>query len=801
MFAIQSREKLCSVGKDAYALVEMCTNEISNSQILDEFCSHTTVVFNGNRILASVYGSFALVRGHKILAYIHVVPKDVCREHKLYYLNGNLFCTGEKHPANTCSENLLRNSGLTSGSNEIERNRKKLYCVEKATYDESNQRKSSTNGWSTGDDTGFIGGNCNEIEVLDNDRDQTTNQQQGRRLAPSKRYQSTWLDISQWLNVVSQNGRWQESARMSIRRLEYPECISNSNEVITSSVVLYPLAVAGYSYVLHVMKNERTLISSELVVNTMRQLRIVKLSLRKDRYPDTFLADEALPGTYAVSPLLLDSKVYVVICKYERHHAGHRGRFACGYSYFLCGLSASTAYRVLLRAEMINRWCEATQFKAGVNGAVQLSTPHRCGSKSHPVLEQHRMSNGQTSADRLRITISRSYSGDCQGISLPGSRHPLPEPKTEMPPLPAIQVIPSSGTPASIKVCSYAPLVDWLLSKAKKTEHLDKKPSVNDKTVPEIQDPESLVIDNSTKSQACPAGFLCKACGKVQQISNRYTYQRHLKLDALHKAYVKLHDVQFADHIELIEANCGKCKVSRGIAVETSELRHVTKPTRKVTESNVKYVAQRRRLILRYNKDLKISQQAWFSICPEEIARHIGSRLKKLQLKLGRRIRILEPFCGAGGNAINCARMPHVERVYAFDIDANETFSARQLAQLYDVSQKLTIVAKDTLSLRPEDLPNTVDAVVFSPPWGGPKYQDTAIYDLASICKPASYNEILRHFLTFSRSMAVVMPRNSCLDQLVLSARKIGFSAVELEQNVLSGKIKTVTVYYNDLAN
>lgn len=67
-----------------------------------------------------------------------------------------------------------------------------------------------------------------------------------------------------------------------------------------------------------------------------------------------------------------------------------------------------------------------------------------------------------------------------------------------------------------------------------------------DKTVPEIQDPESLVIDNSTKSQACPAGFLCKACGKVQQISNRYTYQRHLKLDALHKAYVKLHDVQFA---------------------------------------------------------------------------------------------------------------------------------------------------------------------------------------------------------------------------------------------------------------
>lgn len=59
--------------------------EISNSQILDEFCSHTTVVFNGNRILASVYGSFALVRGHKILAYIHVVPKDVCREHKYIF--------------------------------------------------------------------------------------------------------------------------------------------------------------------------------------------------------------------------------------------------------------------------------------------------------------------------------------------------------------------------------------------------------------------------------------------------------------------------------------------------------------------------------------------------------------------------------------------------------------------------------------------------------------------------------------------------------------------------------------------
>lgn len=113
----------------------------------------------------------------------------------------------------------------------------------------------------------------------------------------------------------------------------------------------------------------------------------------------------------------------------------------------------------------------------------------------------------------------------------------------------------------------------------------------------------------------------------------------------------------------------------------------------------------------------------------------------------------------------------------------------------------MTIETRDCLTLRPEDFPTEIDAIVFSPPWGGPDYLNQPAYDLRKIQEPASYNGILRHLSTFTKNMAVLMPRNSCLDQFVESAICLCSERVELEQNVLAGNVKTVTIYYNYLAN
>lgn len=103
-----------------------------------------------------------------------------------------------------------------------------------------------------------------------------------------------------------------------------------------------------------------------------------------------------------------------------------------------------------------------------------------------------------------------------------------------------------------------------------------------------------------------------------------------------------------------------------------------------------------------------------------------------------------------------------------------------------------------------------MDAVVFSPPWGGPDYLDRPTFDISEM--NPSFGAILRHCQGFSPNLAVLLPRNVCLDQLVGSAEDLqgnwpgngslpGDATVELELNLIGKKCKTATVYYGELVN
>ncbi|OQR79415.1 trimethylguanosine synthase-like [Tropilaelaps mercedesae] len=737
-FRVPHRKHLFHLAPDTKILVERCKADLSEAAVVKAFLSNVTVNSNASRIFAGVRGSFALVQQQRLVAFVHLIPPNACRTHRLYYSNGTLYCTGGQRGSEGCTvDNIaLGENGLRSQLAEAHG------PISDLPRRRGNRRQCSKTVPSCQTQLMVQNGLTKKSACVarylhgpsSNDIGQTIDGSEDSRL-------SVHSNTSAWLNEPVFTGKKHPlESKMIMRKVEHSDCL-DQNKVACSPSVLYPLPVAGFNFVMYIMRQRRssldtgsTLISSESVAAGLRRMGVIRGVRCKDRAPELFMLAHGQPGNYRIKSTLLNADVPVVICEYEPSHAGHRGRFAFGYSYFLCGLSDPTAYQVILRA----------------NASRTASTVH----------------NGMPSRnDRLRITVSRSYSGDCEGPVFSLSCNLIPTFGDILPPLPPVPLSPATSSPNE-----RLPLADWLLAQAD-TVDTSSKPAA--------------VVDGHKMS-------LCKACGSAS---------RNLVGAALTDAGVLLRDSRFSKCITLTEASCGKCQWSQDLAKETSALRILGKASGKKKKSNTKYIAQRHRLISKYSKKLILSDQAWFSICPEEIARHIGSRLSKLHQQLGRPLKVLEPFCGAGSNAVHCARMSHVGRVYAFDIDPKETASARQLARLYNVEHKISIATRDVLALRPEMLHTRIDAVVCSPPWGGPDYKKDKIFDLKHVRTPMAYNDILRHLSAFTTNLALLMPRNSCLDQYVESARAIRSKHLELEQNVLAGKMKTITVYYGKLAN
>lgn len=105
----------------------------------------------------------------------------------------------------------------------------------------------------------------------------------------------------------------------------------------------------------------------------------------------------------------------------------------------------------------------------------------------------------------------------------------------------------------------------------------------------------------------------------------------------------------------------------------------------------------------------------------------------------------------------------------------------------------------------PDLLPPRLDAVFMSPPWGGMNYINTGKkgYLIQSISLRSSDDtkidgvDLLRIARNACRSkfVAYFLPRNINGVELAKSAWEIGYRYIEVEKNVLNGKLKTVTVY------
>ncbi|KAL2095329.1 hypothetical protein ACEWY4_010048 [Coilia grayii] len=200
-----------------------------------------------------------------------------------------------------------------------------------------------------------------------------------------------------------------------------------------------------------------------------------------------------------------------------------------------------------------------------------------------------------------------------------------------------------------------------------------------------------------------------------------------------------------------------------------------------------KYWAQRYRLFSRFDEGIKLDHEGWFSVTPERIAEYIAQRVQACpQCEL-----IVDAFCGVGGNAIQFATTG--KRVIAIDIDGGRLSLAQHNARVYGVADRIEFVQGDFLELAPR---LRADAVFLSPPWGGPEYLAADVFDIRTMMTPDGF-EIFRLAKLISENIVYFLPRNTDVEQIASLAGPGG--KVEVEQNFLNTKLKTITAYFGNL--
>jgi len=268
--------------------------------------------------------------------------------------------------------------------------------------------------------------------------------------------------------------------------------------------------------------------------------------------------------------------------------------------------------------------------------------------------------------------------------------------------------------------------------------------------------------------------------GKSKKCLTR-SNQKHLAKKALKTSHVKFDE----------SGNPVKAVIEDNVVVErvseaTNSKKSTIPPELASLPDISKYWAQRYRLFSKYDEGIQLDEESWYSVTPEKIAKHIAD---KCRCGL-----VLDGFCGVGGNAIQFAM--NCDRVIAVDIDPEKIAMARHNARVYGVEDKIEFIVGDFFKI----VPNLkADVVFLSPPWGGPKYLNQEVFDLKLMGGMMDGFSVFSVAKEVTDNIAYFVPRNTNVEQLACLAGKGG--KVEVEQNLLNKKTKTLTAYYRDLVS
>ncbi|KAI5300826.1 hypothetical protein KEM55_004668 [Ascosphaera atra] len=183
-----------------------------------------------------------------------------------------------------------------------------------------------------------------------------------------------------------------------------------------------------------------------------------------------------------------------------------------------------------------------------------------------------------------------------------------------------------------------------------------------------------------------------------------------------------------------------------------------------------KYWAQRHTLFSQYSSGVLLTDAAWYGVTPEPIATRIALDIATATPP-SKKI-LIDAFAGVGGNTIAFAKSNRWLRVYAIEKDAATLACAKRNAEVYGVAGKITWFLGDCFELLRGELAELGSwSVVFgSPPWGGPTYTDSPVFDLGTM-EPYSLGVLHGEFGRFASHYALYLPRTSDLNQLAEVAR------------------------------
>jgi len=251
-----------------------------------------------------------------------------------------------------------------------------------------------------------------------------------------------------------------------------------------------------------------------------------------------------------------------------------------------------------------------------------------------------------------------------------------------------------------------------------------------------------------------------------------------------------------------------------------------------------KYWAQRKRLFSKYDDGIQLDKESWYSVTPEAIATHIAKRISAMTKEDGKKRVILDAFCGVGGNGIAFALHEDVSLVICVDIDRKKLKMAANNASKYGVDpSKLLFVEGNAIEVLKmysngsntssstdancaetchgytiagyQKLPPSIDSVFLSPPWGGVEYLNSGNdgFTLAACIKIKAADDeesdgkkLLALAAAAAKNKGVIyfLPKNINGFDIGLAAWATGYRNVEMEQNYLNGKLKTITVYLQE---
>lgn len=184
-----------------------------------------------------------------------------------------------------------------------------------------------------------------------------------------------------------------------------------------------------------------------------------------------------------------------------------------------------------------------------------------------------------------------------------------------------------------------------------------------------------------------------------------------------------------------------------------------------------KYWKNRRSMFSKINSSpIYLTHELWFSVTPEIIAKFLA---KFIRVCLPNATKIMDVFCGGGGNAIQFAMMfPHV---YGVDASLEHLYCTYRNAKTYGVSDRIWLKygSWQDIARKGRFAKLGIDCVFGSPPWGGPQYLKSETYDLEMGLQPMGITEMLRSFLSISSNVVLFLPRNSDLNQLSRATRTV----------------------------